>query len=1665
MSKIFTPRNLFLLVLLSFVQYRAASQIVITSNGTAYTENFDGMGSSATATLPTGFRSGTDWNSGATATTLAAGTTGSGALTGSSSGGIYNFGNGVNASATDRSLGFLNTGSFTSPRSIILKITNNTGGTIGSLSIAFDYEKYRSGSRAWDWTFFHGNTITPSISATAGDQSYAADAGNTTINNPPTTISKSFTLTGLSIANGTDYYLRWTFTGNAGSSNGQAIGIDNFSITAASAISNNANLSNIVLSAGTLNPAFASGTNSYTASVGNAVSSITLTPTAADGNATITVNGNTVASGSASPSIALSTGMNTITTIVTAQDGTTTNTYTVVVTRAAAGAPTITATSSPSGFGSVCINTTAGPNSFSLDGSSLDGTNINLAALSGFSYSLTAGGTYTSTLSFSYTGSSFTGQTIFVKFSPTAVQSYDGNIVISGGGVSSYAVPVTGSGINTAPSVTTGGSSGLSAGNATLAGSITATGCSSVTAYGIEYSTTSGFANGTGTQVVGSNLSGGNFSVNVTGLSANSTYYYKAYATNGAGTTYGAQQSFTSGPVPVVLSAQPGLSFTEDFSDIANWSNNFTSGNGANHFSSVGINNTGTIPDGVRTTTSTSSFASGTSGGVQKGTSQSPPTTSIVLLATGSTDNTAAVAFDFYMDFTGLNAGTLSFDWASLNNSTGDRNASLRIYASTDGVTFTELSFADVLNFTNNSPTSGSKTNIALPSSFNNSATARLRFYYHNGTGGSTGSRPKISIDNLTVTAVATTPCTTPTAAPTALTFGTTNDVSIQGSFTAASPAASQYLVIASENSSLTANPVDGQIYNIGDNVGDGVVVSNTNGTSFTATGLTPSTQYYFFIFSTNAACTGGPLYLTSTFLSGQQTTTAGVLPCAAPASQPSNLTFGTTTATSIQGSFTGTTADEYLVVRSTSATLSSNPVNGQIYNAGDALGGGVVVQRGTATSFTATGLTNTTTYYFYVFAINSAACSNGPAYNTTAPLTGNHNTTGLPACTTPTGQATLLTFSSNNTMVSGAFNSGTGADSYLVVRSASSTLSGSPVDNTTYNSGDALGGGVVVGNTSSNNFLATGLSAGTTYYFFVFAENSNCSGGAKYLSAAPLSGGTTTTNVATYNYYFGTLHSHSDYSDGNQDHPGYTPTDDYTYAQTAQCMDYLGISEHNHFSSANNPGNTIGNFHMGSLQANAYTSSHPGFLALYGMEWGVISGGGHVVVYGDGMDNLWGWESGAGGWGPTNNYDVFVAKSDYTGANGLFKTVNDNSATNTFATLAHPNSTDFNNLSNVAYDAVADNAIVGSAVESGPATSTNTTYSNPGSSLSYLSYFQKLLAKGYHLGPTIDHDNHNTTFGHTTFSRTAIVAPALSKTELVKGMHDMHFYATQDCDTKVDFSINTRMMGSVFTDRYAPIIRVTLTDATTSTAAARIRVMYGVPGSGVTAVKIDSAVGSSLTYVDVNLQNLATGYYYIDVANGSARVITAPIWYTRQDNNNIVLPVKLLSFDASKDNSSVKLSWSTSNEVNARQFEVERSADGRSFQSIGTVAASGNTSGTVNYGLTDLHPNSGNNYYRLRVVDVDNRSSLSKVIRIDFSRPYTVTLTPNPAHSDITVTVTNTSQQLVLQVVDMNGKVVKSQTVRSQVSKINVTDLSKGLYLLKVNGLNTTYTEKLVIE
>ncbi|RYE22024.1 MAG: hypothetical protein EOP51_14175 [Sphingobacteriales bacterium] len=211
-----------------------------------------------------------------------------------------------------------------------------------------------------------------------------------------------------------------------------------------------------------------------------------------------------------------------------------------------------------SGFGTSCLNVVSTANSFTITSAGLSNANVTVGPLAGFTFATTQNGTYSSTLTIPQPGGAFT-QIVFVKFTPVASQSYNGNIPVSGGGANTLLVPVAAVGFNATPTVTTGSASNIQSNAVTLFGTISDIGCSNVTSYGIEYSGINGFANGNGTRQAGSNLAGTSFSANLTGLVQGATYYYKAYAINAGGVSYGTQQTFTTTAIPngLTLYASP----------------------------------------------------------------------------------------------------------------------------------------------------------------------------------------------------------------------------------------------------------------------------------------------------------------------------------------------------------------------------------------------------------------------------------------------------------------------------------------------------------------------------------------------------------------------------------------------------------------------------------------------------------------------------------------------------------------------------------------------------------------------------------------------------------------------------------------------------------------------------------------------------------------------------------------------------------------------------------------------------------------------------------------------------------------------------------------------------------------------------------------------------
>lgn len=530
-------------------------------------------------------------------------------------------------------------------------------------------------------------------------------------------------------------------------------------------------------------------------------------------------------------------------------------------------------------------------------------------------------------------------------------------------------------------------------------------------------------------------------------------------------------------------------------------------------------------------------------------------------------------------------------------------------------------------------------------------------------------------------------------------------------------------------------------------------------------------------------------------------------------------------------------------------------------------------------------------------------------------------------------------------------------------------------------------------------------------------------------------------------NFYFGNLHAHSSYSDGNADNTTKIPADDYEFAKTALCMDFLGISEHNHTAA----GMQLADWQPGRSQAAVATTSN--FVGLYGMEWGVISGGGHVIVYG--MDSLVGWDPG--------QYQVFVPKSVYRGTGGLFDILNRHGS-NALAYLAHPNSTDYNDILNSTFDAAADNAIVGATVESGPAFSTNTTYSNPATSMSYLGYYRNMLAKGYHLGPTIDHDNHNMTFGKTAKTRLVILAQSLTENNLLDGMRNMRFYASQDCGAKITYSINSQPIGSIITKAGAPVIAV---NSITTSAVTSVAVMAGIPGSGTAATQLTSSTSGTFTFTDNTLTNLSQKYYYLDIteADGS-RIVTAPIWYTRNDAALRQIN-SITSFFTVNETDKVILKWTTTNEEISQLFDIERSVDGgMTFSKIGVLNGKGTNRAMLTYSLEDTQPYEGVAYYRLvqRNTNGAIRFTDVKIVNRSKKPESFFTAYPNPVHGILNVRIASANtEKTVVELFDMTGRRVQTQNLNlvkgEQNVPVNMGRLQNGIYVLKLtlNGKIST--------
>ena len=200
------------------------------------------------------------------------------------------------------------------------------------------------------------------------------------------------------------------------------------------------------------------------------------------------------------------------------------------------------------------------------------------------------------------------------------------------------------------------------------------------------------------------------------------------------------------------------------------------------------------------------------------------------------------------------------------------------------------------------------------------------------------------------------------------------------------------------------------------------------------------------------------------------------------------------------------------------------------------------------------------------------------------------------------------------------------------------------------------------------------------------------------------------------------------------------------------------------------------------------------------------------------------------------------------------------------------------------------------------------------------------------------------------------------------------------------------------------------------------------------------------------NVTGLVAGPYYYRVRCSKASVTGQGMY-----SNTITmaaLPVVLSSFYVEKQNNTVALKWTTASEINNSHFEIQKSINGTEFNAIGNIESKGNSSATNNYSFVDVKPNEGINFYRLKQVDKNGKTSFSEIRKIDFSSKFSsINIYPNPIiDGKLNIDVgEDINEAINYSISDLQGKIIKKGMIINRQQTISVNEFISGAYVLKI--------------
>ncbi|MBI3729274.1 MAG: CehA/McbA family metallohydrolase [Burkholderiales bacterium] len=537
-------------------------------------------------------------------------------------------------------------------------------------------------------------------------------------------------------------------------------------------------------------------------------------------------------------------------------------------------------------------------------------------------------------------------------------------------------------------------------------------------------------------------------------------------------------------------------------------------------------------------------------------------------------------------------------------------------------------------------------------------------------------------------------------------------------------------------------------------------------------------------------------------------------------------------------------------------------------------------------------------------------------------------------------------------------------------------------------------------------------------------------------------------TGSLPYTIYYGNLHSQTNHSDGggeltsctgaqNPQSAAYGPTDAYQYALN-KGLDFLMTSEHNHMYDGSDSTNASANpvtaknlFQSGLTAASSFNSGHAGFLAIYGLEWGVINNGGHMNIFN--TSELLGWE-----YNSSNQLiaDTLTVKNDYAGLYTLMR------QRGWIGQFNHPSSSGqfIVNGTALGYTADGDQAMVACEVLNSSAFSTNTTETETSRS-TYEGACNKALEAGFHVAFTTDQDNHCANWGASYTNRTGILlanGAALSNANFVDAMKARRIFATMDKTSQIILTANGHIMGERFTNS-GQLTLVSNFASTSGRTVSTVVIYEGVPGRNGTVTQLSSTATTTITPA------VGEHFYYAKITQDDGKILwSAPIWVTQSNSTDSTPPT--VSAGESGTSGTITLSANATDNVGVSkvEFYVDNALKGTATSTPYSMTLNSTSLTNASHSLV------------AKAYDAANNVGTSSAVSFTINNPVSDTTAPTVSASEsgtsgnITLSATATDNVGVTKVeFYVDGTLKATSTTSPYSTTLNSTTLSNATHSL----------------